>query len=111
MLIFLAQFPCVTQVLKVTSAGKRVVNLLSNAFRITDLSIYFSLIVEQQSGRVRIRKSFSYKKKLCAIKNVLLHCWLSLKYFLQPFNCYILITGNIIYFIKVIFIAKEEILG
>lgn len=73
MLIFLKQFPPLTQVLKVTSERKRVVNLLPNAFGITDLSIYFSLIVEQQSGGDRMCKSFSYKKKRCAIKNVLVH--------------------------------------
>lgn len=110
MLIFLEQFPHLTQVLKVTSERKQVVNLLPNAFWITDLSIYFSLVVEQQSGGDRMSKLFSYKKKLCAIKNVLIHCWQSLKYVFQHFNCCIFITGNIIYLLTVIFIAEEEIL-
>lgn len=56
LVVFLAQFPCIAQVLKVTSEGKWVVNLLPNAFGITDLSIYFSLKVEQQSGGKRMSK-------------------------------------------------------
>lgn len=65
MLVFCAQFPCVTRVLKVTSEGKHMANLLTDAFGITDLSIYFSLKAEQQSGSDRMSKLFLYLKDLC----------------------------------------------
>lgn len=47
-------------------------------------------------------------KSLRANKNVL--SWLCLKQFLQHSDSYILITGKMVYFLNVLFIAKEEIL-